>query len=56
MAVAKLLYLVGDKYTSQKSKETGIIEEIIPQDNGNVRIKLNVEGKTRYTTWVGKDA
>jgi len=55
MSVATATYKVGDLYTSQKSKVTGTIEEIIPQANGNVRVKLNVEGKTRYTTWTPKN-
>ena len=47
-------YKVGDLYTSQKSKVTGVIEEITTLANGNVRVKLNVEGNTRYTTWTAK--
>ena len=47
-------YKVGDLYTSQKSKVTGVIKEITPQANGNVRVALDVEGKTRYTTWTAK--
>ena len=54
MAVNTALYKVGDTYTTQKSKVTGVIEEIIPQTNGNVRVKLNVDGKSRYTTWTPK--
>lgn len=54
MAVANALYKVGDTYTSQKSKVTGTIKEINPQPNGNVRVKLDVEGKTRWTTWTAK--
>lgn len=54
MAVANALYKVGDTYTSQKSKVTGVIKEINPQPNGNVRVKLEVEGKTRWTTWTSK--
>ncbi len=45
------LYKVGDTYTSQKSKVTGTIQEIVPNSNGSVRVKLSVEGKTRWTTW-----
>lgn len=56
MAVATATYKVGDTYTSQKSKVVGVIEEIIPQTNGNVRVKLNVDGKPRYTTWTPKNA
>jgi hypothetical protein len=28
--------------------------EINPQANGNVRVKLDVDGKARYTTWTAK--
>ena len=54
MSVATATYKVGDTYTTQKSKVTGVIKEIIPQPNGNVRVALDVEGKTRYTTWTAK--
>ena len=39
MAVAVANFNVGDKFVTQKSKAEGIITEIIPQDNGNVRVK-----------------
>ena len=51
MTVATLLYKVGDTFTSQKTKVTGVIEEIKPLANGNVRVKLDVEGSKRYTVW-----
>jgi argininosuccinate synthase len=51
MTVAQALYKVGDTYTSQKSKVTGTIQEIKPNANGTVRVKLDVEGATRWTTW-----
>ena len=55
MAVATATYKVGDTYTSQKSKVTGVIQEIVPSKNGtSVRVKLDVEGKTRWTTWTAK--
>lgn len=54
MAVNTATYKVGDTFTTQKSKVTGTIEEITPQANGNVRVKLNVDGKPRYTTWTAK--
>jgi hypothetical protein len=54
MAVNTALYKVGDTYTSQKSKVTGFIKEIVPNQNGSVRVKLDVEGKTRWTTWKAK--
>lgn len=54
MSVATATYKVGDLYTTQKSKVTGTIVEIIPQANGNVRVKLDVNGSHRYTTWTAK--
>jgi len=54
MAVATATYKVGDTYTSQKSKATGVIKEIVPQANGNVRVRLEVDGKPRWTTWTAK--
>jgi type II secretory pathway component GspD/PulD (secretin) len=54
MSVATATYKVGDTYTSQKSKVTGTIQEITPQANGNGRVKLDVNGTIRYTTWTPK--
>ena len=55
MAVNNATYKVGDTYTSQKSKVTGVIKEIVPSKNGNsVRVKLDVNGATRWTTWTAK--
>jgi hypothetical protein len=54
MTVATALYNVGDTYTTQKSKVTGTIVSIDPQANGNVRVKLDVNGTARYTTWTAK--
>ena len=54
MAVATATYKVGDTFTTQKSKVTGTIQEITPQPNGNVRVKLDVNGQARYTTWTAK--
>ena len=55
MAVANATYKVGDLYTSQKSKVTGTIQEIVPSKNGqSVRVKLDVNGSTRWTTWTAK--
>jgi len=51
MTVSTATYKVGDTYTSQKSKVTGIISEIKPNANGTVRVKLEVAGTTRWTTW-----
>lgn len=55
MAVSTATYKVGDLYTSQKSKITGTIKEIKPNTDGStVRVKLDVNGGTRWTTWTAK--
>jgi hypothetical protein len=52
MTVATATYKVGDTYTSQKSKVTGTILEIAPSKTGEtVRVKLQIPGGTRWTTW-----
>ena len=55
MSVATATYKVGDTYTSQKSKITGTITEIKPSKDGTtVRVKLDVNGTPRWTTWTAK--
>jgi len=55
MAVSTATYKVGDLYTSQKSKVTGTITEIKPNSDGTtVRVKLDVNGTPRWTTWTAK--
>jgi len=54
MSVAVATYKVGDTYTSQKSKITGVIKEIVPTNKNTVRVKLDVNGATRWTTWKSK--
>jgi hypothetical protein len=55
MSVNTTTYKVGDLFTTQKSKVTGTILEITPNKNGqSVRVKLDVDGKPRYTTWTAK--
>ena len=56
MSVATATYKVGDTYTSQKSKVVGIIKEIVPTNKNTVRVKLDVNGATRWTTWTAKNA
>jgi len=51
MTVATATYKVGDLFTTQKSKVTGTIVEIKPTDNNTVRVKLDVNGTPRWTTW-----
>jgi len=51
MTVSVSTYKVGDLYTTQKSKVTGTITEIVPTTKNTVRVKLDVNGSTRWTTW-----
>lgn len=51
MTVATATYKVGDLFTTQKSKVTGTIMEIKPTDKNTVRVKLDVNGTPRWTTW-----
>lgn len=48
------IYKVGDYYTSTKSKISGVILEIINVDSNTVKVKLDVDGKIRWTTWQAK--
>jgi hypothetical protein len=51
MTVSTATYKVGDLFTTQKSKVTGTIMEIKPTDKNTVRVKLDVNGNIRWTTW-----
>jgi hypothetical protein len=51
MTVNNKTYQVGDLFTTQRSKVTGTIKEIVPQLNkSQVRVRLEVDGKDRWTT------
>jgi hypothetical protein len=41
---------IGDTFTTAKSGVKGTIAEVVKNDNGSYRIKLDVEGQTRWTT------
>ena len=51
MTINNKTYQVGDLFTTSKSKVTGTIKEIIPNASGSVRVKLEVDGKDRWTTF-----
>ena len=51
MTINGKTYEVGDLYTTHQSGVTGTIQEIIPNSSGSVRVRLDVDGKTRWTTW-----
>ena len=44
-------YGIGDLFTTSRSKVTGTITEIVPNASGSVRVKLDVDGKSRWTTF-----
>ena len=41
---------VGSQFTTRKSGVTGTVQEIIKNDNGSYRIRLDVNGQPRWTT------
>ncbi len=41
---------VGSQFTTAKSGVTGIVQEIVANKNGSKRVRLDVAGKTRWTT------
>ena len=56
MTINGKTYQVGDLFTTSRSKVTGTIKEIIPNSSGSVRIKLEVDGKPRWTTFKQKQS
>lgn len=47
----KTTYAIGDLYTSTKSGVTGIIKEIEVISSSLVKVRLDVNGVERWTTW-----
>jgi hypothetical protein len=41
---------VGSQFTTAKSKVSGIVEEIVKNPSGSTRVRLDVNGQTRWTT------
>jgi hypothetical protein len=41
---------VGQEYTTTVSQVTGIIKEIVETNTGSLRLRLDVNGETRWTT------
>jgi len=41
---------VGSPFTTAVSKVSGIVQEVVANANGSYRIKLDVNGTTRWTT------
>lgn len=55
MTVNQKTYEVGDLFTTLSSGVTGTITEIVKNDNGSVRVRLNTDSGERWTT-VSADA
>jgi len=47
-------YEIGNLYTTTKSGLTGTIKEIVVIRPDLVKVRLDVNGKTRWTTWTHK--
>ena len=41
---------IGSSFTTGKSKVTGIIQEVVVNQNGSKRVRLDVNGQPRWTT------
>jgi hypothetical protein len=41
---------IGQTFTTARSNVTGTVTEVVKNDNGSYRIKLDVNGATRWTT------
>ena len=41
---------VGSQFTTAKSGVVGIVQEVVKNSNGSQRVRLDVNGKTRWTT------
>ena len=50
MTLENKTYQVGDLFTTQKSKVTGIIKAIEPLSETMTRVLLDVDGEERFTT------
>jgi predicted lipoprotein len=50
MTVSDKTYKVGDLFTTQKSKVTGVIKAIEPKNDNTTLVLLDVDGEERFTT------
>jgi hypothetical protein len=42
---------IGQSFTTQKSKVTGVVQEVVKNDSGSYRVRLLLpNGKERWTT------
>jgi len=45
---------VGDKYETKTNKFVGIVQEIVENKNGSIRLRLDVNGKPHWTSAKGR--
>jgi predicted lipoprotein len=50
MTISNKTYQVGDLFTTQKSKVTGVIKAIEPKSPNSTLVLLDVDGEERFTT------
>jgi hypothetical protein len=41
---------VGETITTAKSGVSGVVQEVVPNASGSVRVRLDVNGQDRWTT------
>lgn len=41
---------VGSQFTTQKSGVVGVVQEVIKNASGSLRVRLDVNGQPRWTT------
>ena len=41
---------IGDTITTAKSGVSGVVQEVVPNASGSVRVRLSVDGADRWTT------
>ena len=41
---------IGSQFTTQKSGVTGVVQEVVKNQNGTSRVRLSVDGQDRWTT------
>lgn len=41
---------IGDTITTAKSGVSGVVQEVVPNASGSVRVRLEVNGQDRWTT------
>jgi hypothetical protein len=50
LQIGSIMITVGSQFTTAKSGVTGTVQEIVKNDNGTTRVRLDVAGQPRWTT------